>query len=88
MFLDQYDVECTVKADTSMVKRTERLSYNNGRLRVYYQIEFDIVLLFGLTELKAQIAYVENVSKHYSSFARLGFHTIFLQLLGHREEVR
>ncbi|RXW25668.1 hypothetical protein EST38_g134 [Candolleomyces aberdarensis] len=57
---DQYTVECTVKADTSMVKPEKRLSYTDGRLRKYYQIDYDIVLLFGLTELKAQIAYMEN----------------------------
>ncbi|RXW16089.1 hypothetical protein EST38_g9765 [Candolleomyces aberdarensis] len=57
---DQYAVECTVKADISMVKPEQSISYTNGRVRVLYQIDFDIVLLFGLTELKAQIAYMEN----------------------------
>ncbi|KAJ2922263.1 hypothetical protein H1R20_g14830, partial [Candolleomyces eurysporus] len=57
---DQYTVECTVKADTSMVKPEKRVSYTDGRLRKYYQINYDIVLLFGLTELKAQIAYMER----------------------------
>ncbi|KAJ2923593.1 hypothetical protein H1R20_g13503, partial [Candolleomyces eurysporus] len=57
---DQYTVECTVKADISMVKPEQSISYANGRVRVLYQIDFDIVLLFGLTELKAQIAYMDN----------------------------
>jgi hypothetical protein len=29
---------------------------------IYYQHYFDIVLLFGLTELKAQISWTEDVS--------------------------
>jgi len=28
----------------------------------YYRKEFDIILLFGMTELKAQLAWTENVS--------------------------
>lgn len=28
----------------------------------YYTLNFDVVLLFGLTELKAQIAWKQNVS--------------------------
>ncbi|KAJ2922261.1 hypothetical protein H1R20_g14832, partial [Candolleomyces eurysporus] len=57
---DQYTVECTVKADTSMVTPEKNVSFTNGRARTFYQIDFDIVLLFGLTELKAQIAYTEK----------------------------
>lgn len=37
----------------------------NGDL--YYRLYFDIVLLFGLTELKAQMAWMENVSDTFSS---------------------
>jgi hypothetical protein len=59
---DEYAVECIVKADISMVKREQHVSDTNGRRHIYYTINFDLVLLFGLTELKAQIAYMENVS--------------------------
>ena len=34
----------------------------------FYSVDYDIILLFGMTELKAQIAWKENVS---------GFHTLF-----------
>ncbi|KAJ2917723.1 hypothetical protein MD484_g2725, partial [Candolleomyces efflorescens] len=58
---DQYAVECKVEADVSMVKRRFHKSTADGRQgRSYYEIEFDVVLLFGLTELRAQIAYLEN----------------------------
>ncbi|RXW25688.1 hypothetical protein EST38_g141 [Candolleomyces aberdarensis] len=54
----QYVSVCTVKADTSSVKPEVIFSPHN---RSYYcKISFDIVLQFGMTELKAQIAYWEN----------------------------
>ena len=28
---------------------------------IYYQQDYDIILLFGLTELKAQISWIEDV---------------------------
>ncbi|KAJ2922257.1 hypothetical protein H1R20_g14836, partial [Candolleomyces eurysporus] len=57
---DEYVVECLVKADTSMIKRELSGSYANGRLRIYHRINFDVVLLLGLTEIQAQIEYLEN----------------------------
>ncbi|KAJ2922254.1 hypothetical protein H1R20_g14838, partial [Candolleomyces eurysporus] len=54
----QYVPVCTVKADTSSVKPEVIFSPHNRSL--YCKISFDIVLQFGMTELKAQIAYWEN----------------------------
>lgn len=51
---------CTVQADTS--KATESLRPKLGPDGFYYSLSFDIILLFGLTELKAQISWMENVS--------------------------
>jgi hypothetical protein len=34
----------------------------------FYKVKFDIILLFGMTELKAQIAWNENVSGFHLSF--------------------
>ncbi|KAJ7137618.1 hypothetical protein C8R43DRAFT_1089388 [Mycena crocata] len=53
-----YSVVCTVYADTSCIAQT--LPRLQGSNRFYYQLKFDLILLFGLTELKAQIAWVEN----------------------------
>ncbi|KAF7309116.1 hypothetical protein MKEN_01113700 [Mycena kentingensis (nom. inval.)] len=55
---DNYSILCTVKADTSSLAQslTPRFSASG----MYYQLDFDIVLSFGLTELKAQIAWNEN----------------------------
>lgn len=49
---------CTVHADTSHVLK----EVLNGPDGPYYRLSFKIVLLCGLTELKAQIRWMENVS--------------------------
>ncbi|KAJ7214941.1 hypothetical protein GGX14DRAFT_609817, partial [Mycena pura] len=56
---DNYGVLCTVRADTSKIAKT--LKPRHGQRGVYYDLQIDVVLSFGLTELKAQIAWVENV---------------------------
>ncbi|KAH9940112.1 uncharacterized protein BXZ73DRAFT_99109 [Epithele typhae] len=47
---------CTVAADTSRVARQTR----QGPSGVYYDLHFKVILLCGLTELKAQISWTEN----------------------------
>jgi len=47
---------CTVRADTSAVSP----AMHRERGRRYYTIEYDVVLLFGLTELQAHIRWVEK----------------------------
>ncbi|KAI0668093.1 hypothetical protein C8Q78DRAFT_1081495 [Trametes maxima] len=47
---------CTVFADTSRVVKTPRAGKNG----VHYAQAFDVVLMCGLTELKAQIRWTEN----------------------------
>ncbi|KIP02230.1 hypothetical protein PHLGIDRAFT_122658 [Phlebiopsis gigantea 11061_1 CR5-6] len=47
---------CTVYADTSRVVKKKKKSPNGP----YYVQEYDIVLLCGLTELQAQIRWIEN----------------------------
>ncbi|KAK7032185.1 hypothetical protein VNI00_013359 [Paramarasmius palmivorus] len=50
---------CTVEADTSKAPGfiTEKYNLNQGR---YYEAAYEVVLLFGMTELKAQICWKEN----------------------------
>lgn len=50
---------CTVYADTSRVVKKKKKSPNGP----YYVQEYDIVLLCGLTELQAQIRWIENVGR-------------------------
>lgn len=51
---------CTVKADMSQLASVLKPQHGRGGA-IYYQHYFDIVLLFGLTELKAQISWTEHV---------------------------
>ncbi|KAJ7760087.1 hypothetical protein DFH07DRAFT_1023117 [Mycena maculata] len=55
---EKYVVLCTVHADTSKVAQT--LKEKIGTLGIYYRLKIDVVLSFGLTELKAQIAWSDN----------------------------
>jgi hypothetical protein len=55
---EQFSTLCTVFADMSNVKKEKK--ERDGR--TFYTLDFKIVLLCGLTELKAQIIWFENVS--------------------------
>lgn len=51
---------CTITADMSEVTKT--LSPLRGLTgKQYYSQAYNIVVLFGMTELKAQISWIENV---------------------------
>ncbi|KAF6748632.1 hypothetical protein DFP72DRAFT_971163 [Ephemerocybe angulata] len=54
---DEFPVVCTVEADLSKADATE---HTNPEGEKYWKLEFAIVLLFGLTELKAQVSYMED----------------------------
>ncbi|KZP20068.1 hypothetical protein FIBSPDRAFT_932499 [Athelia psychrophila] len=55
---DNFPVLCTIEADTS--KLSEALKPQNGLLGQYYSLDYSLVLLFGLTELKVQICWKEH----------------------------
>ena len=58
---EMYRDLCWIKANVPM--RPQRCAKGKGKNRQYFfRVDYDIVLLFGLTELKAQIAWKENVS--------------------------
>ncbi|KAI5982477.1 hypothetical protein EDD15DRAFT_2377772 [Pisolithus albus] len=62
---DSFTKKCTVYADTSKAAKTlsPQISPSGAE---FYRIDYDVVLLFGLTELKAQISWMENgVEKRY-----------------------
>jgi hypothetical protein len=52
---------CTVQADMSQIAKVLQPQRGEGGA-IYYEHYFDIVLLFGLTEIKAQISWTEDVS--------------------------
>ncbi|PBK65457.1 hypothetical protein ARMSODRAFT_1006578 [Armillaria solidipes] len=56
---DDYSVYCSVTADTSIVaKSLHPQRCTDGTY--YYELNFDVVMLFGMTELKAQLAWIED----------------------------
>ncbi|KAJ7024779.1 hypothetical protein C8F04DRAFT_1301567 [Mycena alexandri] len=55
---ENFPVLCTINADISEMSKT--LKPQHGQSGIYYSLKFDVVLSFGLTELKAQIAWTEN----------------------------
>lgn len=54
---DMYSTLCTVHADTSHVLKKKQIGPNGP----YYSQDFNVILLCGLTELRAQISWMENV---------------------------
>jgi len=49
---------CTIKVDLSRVPKLPQRKANGNE--TFYKVKYDIILLFGMTELKAQIAWKEN----------------------------
>ncbi|TFK20843.1 hypothetical protein FA15DRAFT_624853 [Coprinopsis marcescibilis] len=56
---DNFTALCTIEVDLGKLTLQPRTDAQGG---VYFRLDYAIVLLFGSTELKAQIAWFENVS--------------------------
>ena len=50
---------CTIEADLSRAISTRPKEIGKGS---FLRVKWDIILLFGMTELKAQVEWTENVS--------------------------
>jgi len=67
-----FNLLCTIEMDFSHLKLEPRYRYEGGRIvSTYYQLDYSIVMSFGLTELKAQIAWMENVCRFASNFLEM-----------------
>lgn len=76
--LSEYFVPlCTIHADTSAVKRTPR----DGPDGQFFVQVYNIVLICGLTELKAQISWTENVSAFAATSLDQSILTDFIETL-------
>ena len=81
---------CTIEADLSRVPIPLLPPPNSTGQESFYRADYDIVLLFGMTELNAQIAWEEEVSDlyhmlfHPTDIYRLIFYACYL---GERETV-
>ena len=58
---DNYTKLCTIEADLSGVPMLSQPKATGTG--TFYKIYYDLVLLFGMTELEAQLAWKANVSK-------------------------
>ena len=58
-----HSILCEVKGDTTELCKSLRPQVGLGGA-TFYQINFEVVLALGLTELKAHICWEENVSSH------------------------
>jgi hypothetical protein len=58
---------CTIHADLSELSRTLLPQKSVLDRSDYYQVDFEVIILFGLTELKAQISWKHKVSASFSS---------------------
>ncbi|EIW80616.1 hypothetical protein CONPUDRAFT_166095 [Coniophora puteana RWD-64-598 SS2] len=62
IFVDEaqgaFSTACSVQADTSVASKA--LQALRGYSSTYYVLWYDIILKFGLTELQAQISWIEN----------------------------
>ncbi|KAF9231963.1 hypothetical protein BU15DRAFT_67879 [Melanogaster broomeanus] len=57
---DSYTTLCSVRADTSKLAQSMQPHYLPDSGATYYSILFYVVLLFGLTELKAHISWMDK----------------------------
>ena len=59
LFVDNYTKLCTIKADLSHLPLTAQNKYSG--VGTFYRVDYELALLFGLTEMKAQVIYKDKV---------------------------
>lgn len=68
-FTENYMELCTVVGDISHLPQPAK----EGPTGYYYEVYYDIVLIFGLTELQIMVAWQENVSFDFMDFEATRF---------------
>ena len=51
---------CTIEADLSRIVVTRYIDKAKKRKGWFYRVDYDNILLFGMTELKAQVIWMES----------------------------
>ena len=59
---EMYERLCRIEVDLPHLKNQARDFEKYGPDGKYYELSYRIILLFGLTELKAQVSWKERVS--------------------------
>ena len=70
--IDNYTLLCTIEVDLSHLPLSRRSKCSGEG--TYYRLDYELVLLFGLTEFKAAVAWKEKASP-----ILVLFHSIYLQ---------
>lgn len=60
VFVDNYTKLCSIEADLSHLPLTAQRKASG--VGTFYRLDYDLALLFGLTEMKAQVVYKDKVS--------------------------
>ncbi|TFK19368.1 hypothetical protein FA15DRAFT_674490 [Coprinopsis marcescibilis] len=63
---DKYTLLCTIEMDFSHLNLPLRYGTQGSSVSAYYQLDYGVIISFGLTELKAQIAWEESGKEHRS----------------------
>ena len=61
LHLDLYSELCTIEVDLSHLWKTSNVRTMSSGSGVYYRLYYDLVMLFGGTEIQAQLCWMENV---------------------------
>lgn len=64
--VDNFELACNITVDTSKTVSSLKPVKNKKTGKTYYRQEIDFILLFGQTELRAQLAWREDVSNLHS----------------------
>jgi hypothetical protein len=56
---DNFSILCTIRADTSAACKNLVAKQNQGK--AYFELRYDVIILFGYTELSAQIEWTDKV---------------------------
>lgn len=59
---DNYTQLCSIDIDLSKLPVEKQTKLGGG---IYYFVKYDVVLIFGLTELKAQVAWRDKSVRYY-----------------------
>ena len=55
---DNYTLLCTIQVDVSEIPAVRSAKINGSG--VYFVLNYEVILIFGLTELKAQVAWLDR----------------------------
>ena len=65
LHLDLYSQLCTIEVDLSHLSNTSNVQTLSSRSGVFYKVDYELVMLFGGTEIEAQLCWKEDVRRNF-----------------------